>query len=238
MATVATIVNRSLRLLGQIGQGASPTTNETADALVALNAMLDSWRNDRLMCYAFQTESLTLSASTSSYTIGSGGTLNTTRPVEIVEAYIVESDQSYPVYPMNEAEYAGLFQKTLPGDWPDRYLFRPSVASSQATLIVYPVPNATRTMKLTTRVVVAAFAASTDTITLPPGWEEALAANLAIRLAPEYQIQVTPEVRLMAKESLGGIKRTNAAAQPKELRTSLGVMFGANHAHILTDQVR
>lgn len=235
MATAATLINRALRLLGQIPAGASPTTDESSDALIALNAMLSSWNNEKLLCFAYQTESLTLSSADSSYTIGTSGDLNTTRPVEIVRAWITSSDQDYPMAPLSEAEYAAIFDKTASADWPDRYLFRPTMASSLATFIVYPVPNATRTCKLVTRVVLAAFSATTDTVTLPPGWEEALATNLAIALAPEYETQASAEVRKMASNSLAGIKRTNANAQPRRLYTELAVAFGANRGNILTD---
>lgn len=235
MAAVSARINRALRLLGQIEAGESPTSDESSDALTALNAMLDSWRNDRLLCFAFQTESLTLSSSDASYTIGTSGDLNTTRPVEIVQAWISDSNNDYPMRPMNEAEYAGIFDKTQEADWPDRYLFRPSIASSQATFIVYPVPNATRTCKIITRVVVSSFAATTDTVTLPPGWEEAIDANLAIALAPEYGVEPSQAVVKMARDALAGIKRTNALAQPRKLGSDLYSMFGPNHANIYTD---
>lgn len=235
MAAVSARINRALRLLGQIEAGESPTSDESADALVALNAMLDSWRNDRLLCFAYQTETLTLSSSDSSYTIGTSGDLNTTRPVEIVGAWITSSNQDYPMRAMNEAEYEAIFDKTQTSDWPDRYLFRPTVASSQATFIVYPVPNATRTCKIVTRVVVAAFAAITDTVTLPPGWEEAIDANLAIALAPEYGVQPSAAVAKMARDALAGIKRTNALAQPRRLNSDLYPMFGPNRANIYSD---
>ena len=94
MSTAATIIARSLRLLGQIEAGGTPSSDEYADGLTALNAMVSSWNNDGLMCYARQTESLTLSASTASYTIGPGGTLNTTRPVAIEGAWILSNNIS------------------------------------------------------------------------------------------------------------------------------------------------
>lgn len=235
MAAVSVRINRALRLLGQVEAGESPTSDESADALIALNAMLDSWRNDRLLCFAFQTESLTLANGDASYTIGTSGDLNTTRPVEIVEAWITSSDQDYPMRAMNEDEYAKIFDKTETADWPDRYLFRPSIASSQATFIVYPVPNATRTCKIVTRVVVSSFAAIADTVTLPPGWEEAIDANLAIALAPEYGVEPPQAVVKMARDALAGIKRTNALAQPRRLGSDLYAMFGPNHANIYSD---
>lgn len=236
MATVANVIARSMRLLGQIGSGEAPTTDEYSDGLTALNAMLDSWRNDRLMCFAMQTLTLTLANGDDTYTIGTSGDVNTTRPVEIYSAYIVASNITYPVRIINEAEYAAIPAKADTADWPDKLLFRPTVASSLATVIVHPVPNATRTMKLVARVPVTAFSATSDTVTLPPGWEEAMAANLAIRLAPEFETQPSPAVIQMAKEALAGIKRTNSAAQPKRLYTELALLAGTQSHSITTDE--
>ena len=235
MATVQTIVDRGLRLIGQLPSGVSATSAETADGIITINAMLDSWRNDKLLCFAYQVEALTLANGTASYTVGTSGNLNTNRPVEILNAYIVASGISYEVLPMSETEYAAISQKTTTADWPSRFLFRPSIASSQATIIVWPVPNAARTLDLTTRVVVSAFAAAGDTITLPPGWEDALATNFAVRAAPEYEVQASADVKGMAKEALAGIKRSNISAQPRRMLTELGVMFSPGKANILTD---
>ena len=207
MATVQTVIDRGLRLIGQVASGQSATAAETADGLITINAMLDSWRNDKLLCFAYQVEALTLANGIASYTVGASGDLNTTRPVEIVNAYVVDNSISYEVLPMSETEYAAISQKTTTADWPSRFLFRPSVASSRATIIVWPVPNAARTLDLTTRVIVAAFSAASDTITLPPGWEDALA----------------------------GIKRSNISAQPRRMLTELGMMFSPGKANILTD---
>lgn len=235
MATAGTVIERSLRLLGQIGAGETPTDDEYADCLEALNALLDSWRNERLLCYARQEESLTLSAATASYTVGPSGTLTTTRPVAIERAWIVDGGNSYEVWPMSEDEYAALPAKTTQSNWPDRFLFRPSMAN--ATVIVYPVPDATRTMKLLTRVVLSSFASTSTTVTLPPGWERALTNNLAIEIAPEYEAPVPPSVLKAANESLAGIKRANKYAQPTQTVTELGVMFAPRRANILSGDV-
>lgn len=231
MSTVQTRINRAARLLGQLQSNTDLGTNESADALVALNAMLDSWRNEELMCYATQTESLTLSASTVSYTIGPGGTLNTTRPVEIQDAWVVVSNISYPVRQITDAEYDAIQDKTATADWPDRFNYRPTM--STGTLYVYHAPNATRTMNLRTRVVVAAFSAVSSTVTLPPGWEEAIDTNLAVRLAAEYEMQAPPDVVDMARAAKASIKRMNS--QPIKAYTELPVLVGRRVRNIQTD---
>jgi hypothetical protein len=232
VATALDIIDRSLRLLGQIGSGETASSDEAADGLEAVNALAESWRNERLMCFAMQEESLTLSDGTASYTIGTSGTLNTTRPVAIEEAWIVDNNVSYPVRLITEEEYAAISDKTTESDWPEVALYRPSIASSQATLIVWPLPNATRTMKLLTRVVFSGFALTSTTVLLPPGWERALAYNLAAEWAPEFQVSPSAEVVQMARESKGNIKRTNH--RPIKSFTDLGMMFGAQSGNILS----
>lgn len=232
MATAGDIITRSLRLLGQVGAGEDPDDDELADGLTALNALLDSWRNERLMCYATQTESLTLSSATASYTIGPGGTLSTTRPVDIEDAWIVASSVSYPVRMVSDEEYDAIPDKTGESDWPTKANYRGTM--STGTLYVWPVPNATRTMNLRTRVILTSFSTTGDTVTLPPGWQRALAANLAIDIAPEYETSPRPEVVMMARESKAAIKVTNSA--PHEVVTDLALLFPGRSASILTDQ--
>lgn len=236
MATAGDIIDRALRLLGQLGSGGTATAAEAADGLEAMNAMVSDWNNDRLMCFAYQTESLTLSSGDPSYTVGTSGDLNTTRPIEIVNAYIDQSNISYPVEIMTEDYYASISDKTLAGDWPTHLLFRPTIASSLATVIVWPVPNATRTLKLTTRIQVASFASTSTTVTLPPGWEKALAYNLAVELAPEFETAAKPEVVAGATRSLGRIKQANSIAKKRELTTELGSMFSPYSSNIASDE--
>jgi len=232
MATAGSIIATALRRLGQIGAGEDPTDDENADCLEALNGLLDSWRNERLMCFAYREETLPLESGTASYSMGSTGDLTTERPVEIRAAYIVDGDQSYPVRLIDEAWYASIPDKTEAGDWPDVLLFRPSVAGGNATIIVHPVPNATRSLRLVTQVALTAFSATTDTVTLPPGWERAMVNNLAIEIAPEYEAQVPLSVAKAAQDSLAGIKRANRYAQPSVVATELGAMFGARATNI------
>jgi hypothetical protein len=234
MATVATRIQRALRLLGVLESGATPSTSEYSDALVALNAMIGTWRNDGLLCYALQEETLTLVNGDAAYNIGPSvsADLNTTRPVSIEAAWIVDNGNSYEVTRMEEAEYDAIEAKTTEGDWPDRFLYRPTMPMGVIT--VYPVPNASRTLKLVTRVVVAEFAATTDTVTLPPGWERLIDSNLAIELAPEYQVSASAEVAKMARESLAAVKGINS--RPTKAETDIGVMFPGRHANIYTGE--
>ena len=78
MATAQTIINRALRLIGAIEAGETPTSDESADALEALNAMIESWQTERLFVYALVDTSFSMVAGDGSYTVGPSGNFNLT----------------------------------------------------------------------------------------------------------------------------------------------------------------
>lgn len=218
-ATGQSLVNRALRLLGVIGAGEDPTSDESDDALEGINAMLDAWRNERLMCYALREESLTLVAGDADYTIGPAGNLNTVRPVSIEAAWTVDANgMTHDMRMISDQDYARISVKTTQADFPELALFRGSVDT--ATLMVYPVPNGKVTAaKILTRVPLTALTL-VGTVTLPPGWEKAIAANGALEIAAEFERTPSDEVVKMARESLAGIKTIN---NKRPLRARLGL---------------
>lgn len=231
MSTVQNIIDRAGRLL--INSGASMNATQSANALVALNAMLDSWRNERLMCYAMQDETLSMVSAQTTYSIGpSGSDLTTTRPVEIEAAYITVSNLSYPVRLLNEEEYAAIVAKASSSTWPTHLWYSPTMPNG--TITVYPVPNTTTTLNIITRIVVSAFSTVGDTVSLPPGWEDALACNLAVYLAPEWQLQPSQTAMKMAIDSKANLKRMNARSL--KAQNELYSLATAHRANIITDQ--
>lgn len=227
MATVQQVINRSLRLLGQLEAGGSPTSDESNDALMALNAMFSTWCNPAVMTYALREESLTLADGDASYTIGTGGDLNTTRPVRIHHAYILDAGISHPVEIIEDHEYQAIPSKTTESDWPTHINYRPTMPTG--TLYVWPVPNATRTLKILTPVPLAAVAL-VDTVSLPPGWEDAMAYNLAVRIAPEYEAAPSVEVVRLAGQTRRAIAASNS--RPLVTYSDLAVAFSPRMPNI------
>jgi len=221
-----------MRLIGQVGSGESPTTAEYSDGLVSLNAMLDSWRNDGLMAWATQEESLTLSNGVASYTVGPSGTLDTTRPVEVLGAVVRVGDYDYPVELLNAEEWLSLPFKTTTAEYPTKAYI--SFTMTTLTVQVYPIPTATNYLRIITRVPIAGFTATSENVSFPPGWEEAIATNLAIAISPEYETQPSAMVGKMAQESLKGIKRVNS--RPIKSMSELSALLGPRTGRILTDE--
>lgn len=228
MATVQTMIDRSLRLIGVIASGDSPTSDETADTLIALNGMLESWRNDRLIVYSFTESTLTMSIGDASYTIGPSGDLDTTRPVKIENTFMRIGDTDYPVKLVDKKRFDAIQDKTVTSDLVEMAYYNPTMTTG--TLSVWPVPSVANALHLTLWTPVASFSAASDTVSLPPGYERALTYNLAIEVAPEFGREPSNTVQRIAMESLGNIKRINS--RPLIAYPEVGRMFGTSRADI------
>jgi hypothetical protein len=110
--TALDIIKRAMRICGVIGQNETPTSSEADDGLVALNDMLDSWSTDRTYIYSILQENFPLSAGVVTYTIGTGGTFNTNRPIAIDNVFIRLNGADFPVKEINSQDYNSITVKT------------------------------------------------------------------------------------------------------------------------------
>lgn len=220
MATAQTVINRALRLIGALDPEESPTTNETANVLEALNGLIDSWRNDRLIVWSITNVTKTLTAGDGTYTIGSGADINTTRPVVIKGAYVTQNGSDYPVDVITEEAYRGIVSKTTQSSLPQLVYYDPAVASG--TIYLWPVPSVGNVLTLSVWSPISTLAAAGTTVTLPPGYERALASNLAIDIAPEFQKTASQEVAKMARDSLAAIKKANVRPIVAQMEMATG----------------
>lgn len=213
MATITAqnIIYKSLRMLGVIASGEAPTAAEAQDSLYSLNSLIDSFASNPQYYYYTQDELFSLTAATASYTIGTGGVFNTTRPIRIVGAYITVSGVDTSLGLITEQFYNNISAKTTAGA-PTSILYRPS--SPLGTIIVYPVPASTTAVHLRTEKTLIAYTSLTDTQTLPPGYQRLLELSLACDLAPEYGSRAAPETVAYLKTSLADLMRTNIQKLP------------------------
>lgn len=231
MATAQTIIDRALRLIGAIASGESPTAAESNDGLTALNAMVASWQTEKLNVYSFVDTAFTLVNADSSYTVGPAGNFALTpRPPKIDQIFVRANGIDYQVEMIDYERWNAIPDKTSESDIPIYAYYEPTLPTG--TLQLWPVPNMAYSLHIVTWTSLAELASLATTITLPQGYERALAYNLAVEVAPEYEKQPAPSVQAIAMESKAAIKRVNN--RPMLMNSELGYIVGGQRSNIFS----
>jgi len=201
MTTVNEIIKDSLLDIGAIGVGETPDDDTMQHALRVLRKMINAWSNNRQMVYYTTTENFTMTGA-ESYTIGSGGTFDTVRPVKIQGAYTSNST----IRIIDEAKWREISLKSLSGSM--AYLwYSPEYPLGK----IYGYPLSSETLYLHSLKQLTDMDALTDSISFPEGYEEAIQYNLAVRLGPGYGKSADAVLIGLAKMALDSIKSINAA---------------------------
>ena len=196
MSTPQDLINAALREARIIVPDEGPSTAESNDGLLSLNWMLNSWSAQALPVYQITRETFPLTGLLS-YTIGTGGTFNTPRPVKIETASVIDSaGAGRPVKLGTVEEWVSYADKTRSGVYADLLYF--DGAYPQATIYLIPKPQTGSSLELYSYKPLVQFATLTDTIALPPGYERALIMALALELWNQYR-QGDPPASLVAK---------------------------------------
>lgn len=201
MTTASDLIDRAA---GKIGV-ANLKSAERTIALSVLNDIVDAWNAERLTLFQEYQEQFTLTTS-ASYTIGSAGAFNTTRPEIIISAFYRESGGTvdFPIRLTDKTDWDLIPSKTVSGIpeilWYD-------TAYPLGTINVYP--QKAGLLLLTSARQLTEFASTSTTVSFPPGYRRAFIHNLAVDLAAEFEIQVPPQVAAIASSSLRVIKNAN-----------------------------
>lgn len=208
MTTAASLINRAYALIGVLGEGETLTGEQSSSGLEALNAMLDEWRLERLMCYALQREVFNLVGGQASYTIGSAGNFNTTRPVSITGAFVRDNNIDYQIDVVGPETYRLIPDKATSTNYPEMLYYEANMPLG----IVYfwPVPSSALSIYLETRRVITEFATTSTDLDLAPGYENAIIYNLAIDLSDANDRKLSETIVARARITKQKIKRSNA----------------------------
>ena len=198
----ADLIRATLRLIGAISSSETPAADESSDALEALNLMLGSWGASRFLSASTGKVTHTCNGSTS-YTIGVGGDINTTRPTAIYNAYWSTGGLDYPLTFLDYSDYQDIGIKNI-GSIPEYIVLKPD--NPLSTIYLFPVPaNGTLTLD---NIRPATDLTLADDLPYPPEWIRALKFNLAVEIAPEYGFAVSPEIAALAQDSKAIVMRS------------------------------
>ena len=224
--TARELIASSLRLGGVLASGETPSADEANDALSTLNQMLSTWSNENLVIYQKVREEFSLTPNTSAYTWGTGGTFNSSRPIEVLRANLEiqgTDPQEIPLKIITTKEYSDLSLKETDSSYPQAVYFDGAFPLLGVTL--WPVPNAAEKVAFYSLKPFSTLALSTE-LSYPPGYEKAIRFNLWVDLCPEYGRSLDPIIMQQAMESKAEIKRKNL--QTPLLKTDVPIFSNKN----------
>ncbi|PYE21335.1 hypothetical protein C7410_115178 [Paraburkholderia silvatlantica] len=223
--TPGDIITLALKTANVVGVGQTAAPEDMNDSFNLLNMLLAQLQRRRYFVYQLVTTSKQATGA-QSYTVGPGGDFNIPRPAKIESAFFrLLTTGPQPVdYPLeilrSQEDYNRIGLKSL-NAFP-RYAFY-DMGYPLGNLYVWPIPNNTYTIFITTMLQLQQFNTINDTIALPPEYAAALMWNLVPELYAFYGLPPNPDVVKKAEATLRIIEEANAAipqlSMPAALRS-------------------
>lgn len=211
MATTAgDIITGALRLLGVVAEGESPSPESAADALAAMNQMIESWNTERLSVFSTQDQIFSWPATVISRTMGPTGDFVGNRPITIDDSTYFKDPStgvSYGLKLINQQQYNGIALKTVRSTYPQ--VMWVNMTYPDIEMYIYPVPTRVLEFHIVSVEELTRPAILATVLSFPPGYLRAFRYNLACELAPEFGVEPSRQVQRVAMTSKRNLKRIN-----------------------------
>ena len=210
MTTAGDLINGSLRLLGVLAEGETPSAETSQDALVAMNQMIQSWNTERLAVFSTQDQVVTWPAGERTRTLGPTGDIVANRPIAIDDSTYFRDPAtgiSYGLKLINQQQYNGIAVKTVTSTYPQVLWVNMTYPDIQ--MYVYPVPTKVLEFHIVSVEELSQPANLATDLAFPPGYLRCFRYNLACELAPEFGVEPSRQVQRIAMTSKRNLKRVN-----------------------------
>jgi hypothetical protein len=207
LVTVFDLITEALAIYGEYAAGESLDSSSVQSLLFTLNAAIDGLGAERLSIYSTSVLSYTTIAGKQSYTFGPAAAdwVTAVAPAYISRAGVLSGGVELPLAIVNADEWAGIGLKSMQSTIPSALW--PQYGPASHTLNFWPVPSGAFAVALYVAQQIPKFVAQTDTVSLPPGYQEFLTYDLAIKSSskfgaplPDWLPQAWREARTRIKE--------------------------------------
>jgi len=203
-------INAALRLIGQLAEGETPSSETANDSLTAMNQMVDSWSTERLAVFATHDQVFTWPPNAVTRTLGPTGDFVGIRPVQIDDSTYFRDPGtgiSYGLKIINEQQYNGIAVKDVTSTFPQVLWI--DYGFENLSMSVYPVPTQALEWHIVSVTELSQPAMLSTALSFPPGYLRAFKYNLACEIAAEFGVEPSPQVMRIAMTSKRNLKRIN-----------------------------
>jgi|SRR5215831_364481 len=208
--TVTQLIHSSFRLIGAIASGETLETQELNDAFASLNQMLALWNTEGASLVGRQRTVMSVGGTNGPYTL-------TTRPVKIESASVASGGIDSGLSIVDSAGWESVPEKQMQSVYV-KVLYCDYAYPGPASVYIAPVPRLGGSLEMWSWITIPQFGAVTDTIDMPPGYEEAVRYNFAVSLLPEFpRSQADPSLPAQAQQFKAAISQLNASNHMKSM---------------------
>ena len=210
MASAGEIINGSLRLIGALAEGEVPSAETSADALMAMNQMIDSWNTERLMIYNTIDQIFTWPSDEITQTLGPTGDFVGLRPVALDDSTYyrdASTGVSFGIKFINQQQYDGIAVKTVTSTYPQVMWI--NMEYPDIAMTIYPKPTRALEWHFVSVQELTQPATLATELAFPPGYLRAFRYNLAREIAAEFGIEPPRTVSQIANVSKRNLKSQN-----------------------------
>jgi hypothetical protein len=212
------LIEAGYRICGiSLRPGRKSNADKLAEGLQVVNRLVGNWNADPLKIFTNSIAAFPLVAGQKIYTMGTGGNFNVAPPQRITFANIIVTPASGAAYRrqlqlLTDQRWSEVAVQDIGGTIPKKLYC--DYGYPLSSLYLWGQPLANYQLELYTWQLIASFAAITDAVILPPGYEEAIIYNLAKRLAAQnpHDATITQQALDLAVSSLADIESKNAPA--------------------------
>jgi hypothetical protein len=211
--TVFDLISEALAIFGEYAAGETLDASTVQSLLFTLNGALDGLGGERLAMWQNATLTFSTIGGKQSYTLGPSAAdwiTTAAAPAAITGAGVVAGGVEIPLSLLTADVWAGLGLKSLASSWPSGVWIQYGPALH--TLNFWPVPSAALSVKLYGAQPIPRFSAQTDTVTLPPGYQEFLVYDLAIKSSSKFGADLPGWLATAWREARTRVKESNFRA--------------------------
>ncbi len=203
-------ITGALRLIGQLAEGETASSETANDSLTAMNQMIDSWNTERLSVFSTQDQVFTWPSNEATRTLGPTGDFVGNRPIQVDDStYFRDTGTgiSYGVKIINEQQYNGIAVKDVTSTFPQ--VLWVNYDFENISMSVFPVPTQALEWHIVSVAELSQPATLATALAFPPGYLRAFRYNLACEIAAEFGVEPSPQVMRIAMTSKRNLKRIN-----------------------------